>query len=93
MVEGQDTGSGVSKMETTAGVWQQSGFNCSATDNFWHTSKSSLARVDKRTAWAAGNTHYHYNKIGPLDRKMADNCVSLARTNTVSSTITKPVKT
>ena len=30
MVEGQDTGSGVSKMETTAGVWQQSGFICSA---------------------------------------------------------------
>ena len=24
---------------------------------------------------------------------MADNCVSLARTNTVSSTITKPIKT
>ena len=93
MVEGQDTGSGVSKMETTAGVWQQSGFICSATDNFQHTSKSSLVRVDKRTARAAGNTHYHYNKIGPLDHKMADNCVSLARTNTVSSTITKPIKT
>ena len=34
---GQDTGSGVSKMETTAGVWQQSGFICSAADNFQHT--------------------------------------------------------
>ena len=29
-VEGQDTGSGVSKMETTAGARQQSGFICSA---------------------------------------------------------------
>ena len=33
-VEGQDTGSRVSKMETTAGVRQQSGFICSAADNF-----------------------------------------------------------
>ena len=57
-----------------------------------HT-KSSLARIDKRTARAAGNTRYRYNKIGPLDHKMADNCVSLARTNTLSSTITKPIKT
>ena len=55
--------------------------------------KSSLARIDKRTVWATGNTCYRYNKIGPLDHKMADNCVSLARTNTVSSTITKPIKT
>ena len=30
-------GSGVNKMETTAGVWQQSGFTCSAADNFQHT--------------------------------------------------------
>ena len=36
-VEGQDTGSGVSKMETTAGARQQSGFICSAADNFQHT--------------------------------------------------------
>ena len=50
-------------------------------------------RIDKRTARAAENTRYRYNKIGPLDHKMADNCVSLARTNTVSSTITKPIKT
>ena len=84
MVEGQDTGSGVSKMETTAGVRQQSGFICSAADNFSAHPKSSLARIDKRTARAAGNTRYRYNKIGPLDHKMADNCVSLARTNTVS---------
>ena len=96
-------------METTAGVWQQSSFICSATDNFQHTQnpfvrslfvlfllnvfRSSLARIDKRTVRAARNTHYHYNQNSPLDHKMADNCVSLARTNTVSSTITKPIKT
>ena len=57
-----------------------------------HT-KSSLARIDKRTARAARNTRYRYSKNGPLDHKMADNCVSLARTNTLSSTITKPIKT
>ena len=57
-----------------------------------HT-KSSSARIDKRTARAARNTHYRYNQNGPPDHKMADNCVSLARTNTVSSTITKPIKT
>ena len=55
--------------------------------------KSSRSRIDKRTARATGNTRYRYSKIGPLDHKMADNCVSLARTNTVSSTITKPIKT
>ena len=55
--------------------------------------KSSLARIDKRTAQAARNTHYRYNKIGPLDHKMADNCrVSLAHTNTLSPTITKLIK-
>ena len=37
VVKGQDTGSGVNQMETTAGVWQQSGFTCSAADNFQHT--------------------------------------------------------
>ena len=57
-----------------------------------HT-KSSRSRIDKRTARATGNTHYCYSINGPLDHKMADNCVSLARTNTVSSTITKPIKT
>ena len=57
-----------------------------------HT-KSSRSRIDKRTARAAGNTRYRYSKIAPLDHKMADDCVSLARTNTVSSTITKPIKT
>ena len=60
------------KMETTAGVRQQSGFICSAADNFQHTPKSSRARIDKRTARAARNTRYRYNEIGPLDHQMAD---------------------
>ena len=55
--------------------------------------KSSRACIDKRTARAARNTHYRYSKNGPLDHKMADDCVSLARTNSLSSTITKPIKT
>ena len=50
------------------------------------------SRIDKRTARATGNTRY-LCKNGPLDHKMADNCVSLARTNTLSSTITKLIKT
>ena len=82
-----------SKMETTAGVQQQSRFTCSAADSFQHTPKSSCSRIDKRTARATGNTRYRYSKIAPLDHKMADNCVSLARTNTLSSTITKLIKT
>ena len=94
MVKGQDTGSGVNKVETTAGVWQQSRFTCSAADTeFSAHPKSSRSRIDKRTARATGNTRYCYSKIAPLDHKMADNCVSLARTNTLSSTITKPIKT
>ena len=92
MVKGQDTGSGVNKVETTAGVWQQSVFTCSAAEFSAHT-KSSRSRIDKRTARATGNTRYRYSKIAPLDHKMADNCVSLARTNTLSSTITKLIKT
>ena len=55
--------------------------------------KSSHSCIDKRMALAARNTHYRYNQNCPLDHKMADNCVSLACTNTVSSTITKPIKT
>ena len=57
-----------------------------------HT-KSSRSRIDKRTARATGNTRYRYSKNGPLDHKLADNCVSLARTNTLSSTISKLIKT
>ena len=39
VVMGQDTGSGVNKVETTAGVWQRSVFTCSAADSFQHTHK------------------------------------------------------
>ena len=91
MVEGQDTGSGVSKNGDHSRRTAANRFYCSAADNF--SAKSSRARIDKRTALAARNTHYRYNEIGPLDHKMADDCVSLARTNTVSSTITKLIKT
>ena len=92
-VEGQDTGSGVSKngdhSRRTAAI------RCyyTAADNFSAHPESSLTRIDKRTARAARNTHYRHNEIGPLDHKMADNCVSLARTNTLSSTTTKLIKT
>ena len=93
MVEGQDTGRGVSKNGDHSRrngnqvllLQQQTIFST-------HT-KSSLARIDKRMVQAARNTHYLYNQIGPLDHKMADNCVSLVRTNTLSSTITKLIKT
>ena len=57
------------------------------------TPKILSACIDKRMARATGNTRYRYSKIAPLDHKMADNCVSLARTKTLSSTITKPIKT
>ena len=90
-VEGQDTGSGVSKngdhSRRTA-----IRFYLLSSRQFSAHPKSSHACIDKRTARAARNTHYRYNEIGPLDHKMADNCVSLARTNTVSSTITKLIK-
>ena len=65
---------------------------CSAAENFQNT-KSSRSRIDKRTGRATGNTRYRYSKIAPLDHKMADDRVSLARTNTISSTITTPIKT
>ncbi len=68
-------------METTAGGDGKQAFILQQQTTFSAHPKSSLARIDKRTARAAGNTCYRYNKIGPLDHKMADNCVSLARTN------------
>ena len=90
MVEGQ--AAETVNEETTAGV-RQSDFILQQTI-FQHTQNPhSHAQIYKRTARAARNTRYRYSKIGPLDHKMADNCVSLARTNTVSSTITKPIKT
>ena len=80
------------KMETTAGRTAARVLFYSSRQLSAHT-KSSCARIDKRMARAARNTRYRYNEIGPLDHKMADSCVSLARTNTVSSTITKLIKT
>ena len=93
MVEGQDTGSGVSKNGDHSRRMAAIRFYLLSCRQFSAHPKSSHARIDKRMAQAAGNTRYRYSKNGPLDHKMADNCVSLARTNTVSSTITKPVKT
>ena len=72
-----------SKSEITAGEGGSHVLMYSSRQFSAHT-KSSLA--NKRAARAARNTRYRYNQIGPLDHKMADNCVSLARTNTVSST-------
>ena len=89
MVERQDTGSGVSKNGDHSRRTAAIRFYCYSSRQFSAPPKSSLARIDKKTARAARNTHYRYNQIGPLDHKMADNCVSLARKNTVSSTITK----
>ena len=79
-------------METTAGGTAVRVYLLSSRQFSAHT-KSSRARIDKRTAQAARNTRYRYNEIGPLNHKMADNCVSVACTNTVSSTITKLIKT
>ena len=80
-------------METTAGVPGGSQVLLySGSRQFSAHPKSSFARIHKRAARAARNTHYRYNQIGPLDHKMDDNCVSLARTNTVFFTITKLIK-
>ena len=76
------------KMETTAGGTAAIRFYLLSSRQFSAHTKSSHARIDKRTAQATRNTRYRYNQIGPLD-----NCVSLARTNTSSSTITKIIKT
>ena len=48
MVKGQDTGSGVNKVETTAGVLQQSVFTCSAADSFQHTQRIVMVLVASR---------------------------------------------
>ncbi len=93
VVEGQNTGSGVSKNGDHSRRTAAIRFYLLSSRQFSAHPKSSRARIDKRTARAARNTRYRYNEIGPLDHKMADNCVSLARTNTLSSTITKLIKT
>ena len=92
-VEGQDTGSGVRKNGDHSRRTAAIGFYLLSSRQFSAHTRSSRACIDKRTARAARNTHYRCNKIGPLDHKMGDNCVSLARTNTLSSTITKLIKT
>ena len=94
--EGQDTGSGVSKNGDHSRRTAAIRLYLLSRRQFSAHPKSSLARIDKRIkrmVRAARNSRYCYNKIGPLDHKTADNCVSLVRTNTVSSTITKPIKT
>ena len=78
-------------METTVGV-RQSGFIVQQ-QTIFSTPKilTRTHRLRERRRGPQGTltrTRYRYNQIGPLDHKMADNCVSLARTNTVSSTIT-----
>ena len=93
MVKGQDTGSGVNKVDDHSRRMAAISFYLFSRRQFSAHTKSSRSRIDKRTARATGNTRYRYSKIAPLDHKMADNCVSLARTNTLSSTITKLIKT
>ena len=93
MVKGQDTGSGVNKVETQQAYGSNHVLLAQPQTIFSTHTKSSRSRIDKRMAWATGNTRYRYSKNARLDHKMADNCVSLARTNTVSSTITKLIKT
>ena len=91
MVEGQDTGSGVSQKVSTAGGGSNQVLLYSSRQFSAHP-KSSLARIDKSVARATRKACYRYNQIGPLDHKMAENCVSLACTNTVFSTMTKLIK-
>ena len=91
-IEGQDTGSGVSKNGDHSRRTPAIRFYLLSRRQFSAHPKSSLARIDKKTARATRNTCYRYNQLGPLDHKMADNCVSLARTNTVFSTVTKLIK-
>ena len=78
-------------METTAGGGGTQVLLYSSRQFSAHP-KSSFACIDKTVVRAARNACYHYSQIGPLDHRMADNCVSLARTNTFSSTITKLIK-
>ena len=54
-------------------------------------SQWSLARLNNSTARAAENT-LSLQSNRPLDHKVADICVSSARTSTIFSTITKLIK-
>ena len=82
MVEGQDTGSGVRKMETTAGVCQQSGFICSAADNFQHT-QNPHSHAQIREWRGPQGTHAIATMKSPLWTTKWLMIVFLARTNTV----------
>ena len=44
-------------------------------DDAFVLKQSSLARIDKRTARAAKNTHYCYNQNGPLDHSDVRVCL------------------
>jgi len=89
-VEGQDTGSGVNKSGDHSRRRRQKGFYSTAA--IFSTPK--ILTPTHRYENGAGRMEQsdRYNQIGPLDHKMADNSVSLARTNTLFSTITKPIK-
>ena len=80
VVEGQDTGSRVSQKARPQQAYGKQVLLYSSRQFSTHP-ESSLARIDKRAVWDARNTCYHSNQIGPLDHKIADNCVFLARTN------------
>ena len=67
-----------SESETTAGGGGNQVLLYSSRQFSAHPKSSG---INKRAAQAARNTCYRYNQISPLDHKMADNCVSLARTN------------
>ena len=67
-----DAGSGVSKNGDHSRRTAAVRFYLLSSRQFSAHTKSSLARMDKRTARAARNTRYRYNQISPLDHKMAD---------------------
>ena len=82
------------KMETTAGRRQQSGFILQQQTVFQHTQNPhSHAYIREWRGLQGTLAITMYNQISPLDHKMADNWVSLTCTNTLSSTITKLIKT
>ena len=83
---GRRTGSGVSQKGRPQQAYGNQDFLYSR--QFSAHTKCSLARIDNSEARAARKTRSRYNQIGPLDHKMADTCVSLARTCKMFSTMT-----
>ena len=61
-VEGQDTSSGVRKNGDHSRHMSAIGFYLLSSRQFLAHPKSSHAHIDKRMAWAARNTHYHYSQ-------------------------------